>query len=133
MQQALAIGGRFQSQDCAKCHAEPAKGKTDGRLLYAGVCHLPHSHLRAAMVPDLRTLNHPTMPTIGGNDTHGRRIMMPALLNPKAVLSMNSKSLPWWTSWSRRSRAARNRSVNAAFVSSGSSSRDCQPQHHVLD
>ena len=60
----LAMSDRqvvFKNQECAKCHAEPAKGKTDGRLLYAAVCATCHnSHLRAAMVPDLRALPHPT-------------------------------------------------------------------------
>lgn len=51
----------FKNAECAKCHAEPAKNKTDGRLLYAAVCATCHnSHLRAAQVPDLRTLPHPT-------------------------------------------------------------------------
>ena len=51
----------FKNQECAKCHAEPAKGKTDGRLVYTAVCATCHnSHLRAAAVPDLRALNHPT-------------------------------------------------------------------------
>jgi mono/diheme cytochrome c family protein len=60
----LALADRqvvFKNQDCAKCHAEPAKGKTDGRLLYAAVCSTCHDSLhRAAMVPDLRRLPHPT-------------------------------------------------------------------------
>jgi mono/diheme cytochrome c family protein len=51
----------FKNQDCAKCHSEPAKGKSDGRLLYAAVCSNCHDSLhRAAMVPDLRRLPHPT-------------------------------------------------------------------------
>lgn len=60
----LALADRqvvFKNQECAKCHAEPAKGKTDGRLLYAGVCATCHnSQHRAAAVPDLRLLKHPT-------------------------------------------------------------------------
>ena len=60
----LALADRqvvFKNADCAKCHSEPAKGKTDGRLLYAAVCATCHnSHHRAAQVPDLRTLPHPT-------------------------------------------------------------------------
>jgi mono/diheme cytochrome c family protein len=60
----LALADRqvvFKNQECAKCHAEPAKNKTDGRLLYAGVCATCHnSHHRAAQVPDLRMLRHPT-------------------------------------------------------------------------
>jgi len=51
----------FKRTECASCHAEPAKGKTDGALLYAGVCANCHdSPLRASVVPDLRALNHPT-------------------------------------------------------------------------
>jgi len=57
----------FKNQDCAKCHAQPAKGKSDGRELYAAVCAICHdSAHRAPMVPDLRTLPHPT------NETHWR-------------------------------------------------------------
>lgn len=60
----LALADRqvvFRNAECAKCHADPAKGKTDGRVLYAAVCATCHnSHLRAAAVPDLRTLPHPT-------------------------------------------------------------------------
>lgn len=60
----LAMADRqvvFKNQDCAKCHAEPARNKTDGRILYAGVCATCHnSHHRAAQVPDLRLLKHPT-------------------------------------------------------------------------
>jgi mono/diheme cytochrome c family protein len=51
----------FKEQDCAKCHADPAKGQTDGRQVYAAVCSVCHdSHIRASMVPDLKTLTHPT-------------------------------------------------------------------------
>ncbi len=60
----LALADRqvvFKNADCAKCHSEPAKGKTDGRIIYAAVCATCHnSHHRAAQVPDLRTLPHPT-------------------------------------------------------------------------
>jgi mono/diheme cytochrome c family protein len=60
----LALSDRqvvFKNQECAKCHADPAKGKTDGRMVYTAVCATCHnSHLRAAMVPDLRALKHPT-------------------------------------------------------------------------
>jgi mono/diheme cytochrome c family protein len=60
----LALADRqvvFKNQECAKCHSDPAKGQTDGRLLYAGVCATCHNSAhRAAMVPDLRTLPHPT-------------------------------------------------------------------------
>jgi mono/diheme cytochrome c family protein len=62
MQQALADRQVvFKNKECATCHAEPAKNKTDGRVLYAGVCATCHnSHHRAAQVPDLRLLKHPT-------------------------------------------------------------------------
>lgn len=60
----LALADRqvvFKNQDCAKCHAEPVKGKYDGRLIYAAACGICHdSHLRASAVPDLRALPHPT-------------------------------------------------------------------------
>lgn len=60
----LALADRqivFKNHECATCHADPAKGKTDGRMVYQAVCSSCHnSHLRAAMVPDLRTLAHPT-------------------------------------------------------------------------
>jgi mono/diheme cytochrome c family protein len=60
----LALADRqvvFKNQDCAKCHADPVKGQTEGRMIYASVCATCHnSHLRAAMVPDLRALPHPT-------------------------------------------------------------------------
>jgi len=60
----LALSDRqvvFKNAECAKCHADPAKGKTDGRLVYTAVCATCHnSHLRAALVPDLRALKHPT-------------------------------------------------------------------------
>ncbi len=80
----LALADRqivFKNPDCAKCHADPAKGVTDGRLLYAGVCATCHnSHLRAAAVPDLRTLKHPTDVDYWRQwITHGRPgSMMPA-------------------------------------------------------
>jgi mono/diheme cytochrome c family protein len=51
----------FRDAACAKCHAEPAQGRTDGPQLYAAVCAICHdSAHRAAMVPDLRALTHPT-------------------------------------------------------------------------
>lgn len=60
----LALADRqvmFKNQDCTKCHSEPAKGLADGRQLYSAVCAVCHeSPIRAAMVPDLRTLKHPT-------------------------------------------------------------------------
>jgi mono/diheme cytochrome c family protein len=60
----LALADRqvvFKNEECAKCHAEPVKGKHDGRLIYAAACGICHdSHLRASAVPDLRSLPHPT-------------------------------------------------------------------------
>jgi mono/diheme cytochrome c family protein len=45
---------------CAECHAGTAAIKT-GRALYAAVCGICHdANPRATMVPDLRSLNHPT-------------------------------------------------------------------------
>jgi len=46
--------------DCAKCHAEPTVGKLGEELYQAGcgICH--DAQHRAAMVPDLRALGHPT-------------------------------------------------------------------------
>jgi hypothetical protein len=46
--------------DCAKCHAEPTKGKMERELYLAscGICH--EAKQRASMVPNLRALNHPT-------------------------------------------------------------------------
>lgn len=45
--------------ECAKCHAEPAIGKTGGPLFLAacGVCHI--SERRASMVPDLLIAREP--------------------------------------------------------------------------
>jgi cytochrome c553 len=46
--------------DCARCHAEPAKGKK-GRELFQAACAICHeAPHRATMVPDLRRLNKPT-------------------------------------------------------------------------
>jgi mono/diheme cytochrome c family protein len=60
----LALADRqvvFKNAECAKCHADPAKGQSEGRLLYTAACATCHnSHLRAALVPDLRALKHPT-------------------------------------------------------------------------
>jgi mono/diheme cytochrome c family protein len=51
----------FKDAACAKCHADPAKGQTDGYQLYAGICRTCHeSPQRAALVTDLRTLKHET-------------------------------------------------------------------------
>lgn len=70
----------FKNADCAKCHAEPAQGKTDGEQLYAAVCSNCHdSPNRAPMVPDLRKLSHPT------DATHWRKWIsgdMPGTLMP---------------------------------------------------
>ncbi|MEN9576146.1 MAG: hypothetical protein RL514_4001 [Verrucomicrobiota bacterium] len=45
--------------DCAKCHAEPAKGKT-GKELFSAACAICHeAEHRASMVPDLRALKPP--------------------------------------------------------------------------
>ncbi|HXC98148.1 MAG TPA: DUF1573 domain-containing protein [Verrucomicrobiae bacterium] len=50
--------------DCATCHKTPAEGKT-GQELFAAACEICHDpkgpgETRAAMVPDLHALNHPT-------------------------------------------------------------------------
>ncbi len=46
--------------DCATCHSEPGKGKL-GRELFQAVCSICHeAEHRAAMVPDLDELRHPT-------------------------------------------------------------------------
>jgi mono/diheme cytochrome c family protein len=51
----------FKREECASCHAEPARGKSDGVEIYAAVCANCHeSPQRASMVPDLRTLRHVT-------------------------------------------------------------------------
>ncbi len=71
----------FKNKDCATCHADPAKGQVDGRQIYAGVCATCHdSVIRAAMVPDLKTLKHPTDADYWRNwITYGRAgSMMPA-------------------------------------------------------
>ncbi len=58
----MALGDRqvvFKG-DCAACHAKPGEGKT-GHQLYIAVCSNCHdSAHRAAMVPDLKALKHPT-------------------------------------------------------------------------
>jgi len=47
--------------ECASCHADPAKGVTDGAQLYKDICGICHdSEHRASIVPDLAKLNHPT-------------------------------------------------------------------------
>lgn len=46
--------------DCARCHAEPARGKT-GRELFTAACGICHeAEHRATMVPDLKALKKPT-------------------------------------------------------------------------
>ncbi|MBI1840028.1 MAG: DUF1573 domain-containing protein [Verrucomicrobia bacterium] len=46
--------------DCATCHVEKSKGKM-GQELYASACGICHEgEHRASMVPDLKTLKHPT-------------------------------------------------------------------------
>ena len=51
----------FKRSECAACHADPARGKTDGAQLYAAVCASCHdSPNRASVVPDLQALKHPT-------------------------------------------------------------------------
>ena len=59
--QALAKTDRqavFQGE-CAKCHAEPAKGKL-GKELFAVACSICHeAEHRASMVPDLKALKKP--------------------------------------------------------------------------
>src|SRR5688572_17696438 len=43
--------------DCAKCHSEPALGKTTGDALYTAACVICHdTPNRASMVPDLHAL-----------------------------------------------------------------------------
>ncbi len=63
----LAMGDRQAvfKNDCATCHAKPALDAAGapvyGAALYAGVCANCHdSPNRAALVPDLKHLNHPT-------------------------------------------------------------------------
>ena len=57
----VALGNRqavFKGE-CARCHAEPGRGKT-GQDLYAAVCGICHdAKQRAAMVPDLRQPKKP--------------------------------------------------------------------------
>jgi len=65
MQTALADRQAVFKNDCATCHAKPAFNTAGapimGAPLYAGVCANCHdSANRAALVPDLKKLNHPT-------------------------------------------------------------------------
>lgn len=58
----LALADRFAvfRGECAGCHAKPAEGKS-GPALYLAVCAVCHdSANRASMVPDLKSLPHPT-------------------------------------------------------------------------
>jgi len=67
MQLALADRQVVFKGECAKCHSEPAQGKT-GEQLYVVACGICHDSVhRAAMVPDLKNLKHPT------NDEHWRK------------------------------------------------------------
>lgn len=66
--------------DCAQCHATPAKGK-QGRALYLAACAICHAdEHRASMVPDLRTLQPaPSAETWRALITHGKdATLMPA-------------------------------------------------------
>jgi len=65
MQVALADRQAVFKGECAKCHSEPARAKDGapvvGAPLYAAVCGNCHdSPQRAALVPDLKNLKHPT-------------------------------------------------------------------------
>jgi cytochrome c553 len=67
MQMALADRQIVFKGECAKCHAEPAVDKT-GEQLYVAACGICHDSVhRAAMVPDLKALRHPT------NEEHWRK------------------------------------------------------------
>jgi mono/diheme cytochrome c family protein len=67
MQMALADRQVLFKGECAKCHAEPAVAKMD-KPLYDAACGICHDSIhRAAMVPDLAKLNHPT------NEEHWRK------------------------------------------------------------
>jgi len=62
MQMAMADRQAVFKGDCAKCHAEPAKGLV-GAPLYDKACAICHDAAnRATSVPDLKHLNHPTTP-----------------------------------------------------------------------
>jgi hypothetical protein len=67
MQMALADRQIVFKGECAKCHVEPAVNKT-GEQLYVAACGICHDSVhRAAMVPDLKNLRHPT------NEEHWRK------------------------------------------------------------
>ena len=60
MQSALVDRQAIFKGDCARCHVEPTVGKV-GKELYAASCGICHeAEHRAAMVPDLKALPHPT-------------------------------------------------------------------------
>lgn len=70
--------------DCARCHAEPARGKA-GRELFAVACGICHeSEHRAPMVPDLKALKRPVTRDYWLQQiTHGRPgTLMPAFAAP---------------------------------------------------
>lgn len=51
----------FKKAECASCHANPARGVSDGAQLYTAVCGICHdAEHRASSVPDLKKLPHPT-------------------------------------------------------------------------
>jgi len=72
---------------CAKCHLDPATGRT-GEMLYStlcGVCHEASPERRASMVPNLHSLTKPTdydfwKNTISGGKTN---TLMPAFIETK--------------------------------------------------
>ena len=67
MQMTLADRQIVFKGECAKCHAEPAENKS-GEQLYVAACGICHDSVhRAAMVPDLKNLRHPT------NEEHWRK------------------------------------------------------------
>jgi cytochrome c553 len=60
LQLAVADRQAVLKGDCARCHVDPGTGKR-GRELYLAVCGVCHeAEHRASMVPNLRTLPHPT-------------------------------------------------------------------------
>src|SRR5579859_2352111 len=61
-QMAMADRQGVFRNDCARCHAEPTKGKS-GAELYAAACGICHeAEHRATFVPDLHALRYPTNP-----------------------------------------------------------------------
>ncbi len=60
MQAAAADRQAVFRGNCAVCHSQPGQGK-QGRELFQAVCAVCHeAQQRAALVPDLRALRHPT-------------------------------------------------------------------------